>query len=103
VKLFPAGGISSIEKESAMIRRDYLQEIGLDPVEKTVPWPYVLAILVILLAGVEWFAGWKMKSHRPPLPQMAQSAMVTHKPAYPATPLNAPAKTGLGTSRHGVT
>jgi hypothetical protein len=44
-----------------MIRRDYLQEIGLDPVEKTVPWPYALAILVILLAGVEWFAGWETK------------------------------------------
>ena len=86
-----------------MIRRDYLQEIGLDPVEKTVPWPYALAILVILLAGVEWFAGWETKSHHPPLPQMAQSAMVTPKPAHPATPLNAPAKAGSGTSRHGVT
>ena len=66
-----------------MIRRDYLQEIGLDPVEKTVPWPYALALLVILLAGVEWFAGRETKSHRPPLPQMAQSAMMTHKPAHP--------------------
>ena len=55
-----------------MIRRDYLQEIGLDPVEKTVPWLYALAILVILLAGVEWFAGRETKSHRPPLPQMSQ-------------------------------
>ena len=86
-----------------MIRRDYLQEIGLDPVEKTVPWPYALAILAILLAGVEWFAGWETKSHRPPLPQMNQAALVTHKSAHPVAPLNAPAKAGSGTSRHGVT
>jgi hypothetical protein len=32
VKLFSAGGVSSMEKGFAMIRRDYLQEIGLDPV-----------------------------------------------------------------------
>ena len=86
-----------------MISRNYLQEIGLDPVEKTVPWPYALAILAILLAGAGWFAESVTKSHLPLPYHMDQAAMVSHKPIHTATPLNAPAKAGSGMSRHSVT
>lgn len=67
-----------------MIRNDYIKELGADPTIKTVPWPYALAVLVLLAAGVIWFAVSEVHSH-PSIPQADHAALTAQQPGHPLT------------------
>jgi hypothetical protein len=46
------GAFGAKWKRIDMIRHDYLREIGIDPVEKSVPWPFAVVVLGIIVAVV---------------------------------------------------
>ncbi|MGD1029805.1 MAG: hypothetical protein ABSA05_01570 [Opitutaceae bacterium] len=68
-----------------MNSHDYLREIGMEPDEKTVPWPHALAFLAILAAMTGAIVAWELKSSAP-LPGRPDQALTTHSPSNPATP-----------------
>ncbi len=85
-----------------MIKRGYLQEIGLNPVERKIPWPYALAVLVIFFVGIGWLASREMNTPSPHSPQMLQGASVAQDPASVATPSKVPGRAGSAATGRGV-
>ncbi len=85
-----------------MIRYDYLQEIGAEPVEKKIPWPYALVILAALFAGVGWYASVELRSHRSPAHPIERSTVATHNAAPSSPQAESPTTVKKGASNHGV-
>ena len=89
---------SLTHRGAALIKHDYLQEIGISSVEKKVSWSSTIAIIAILSVAAVSFVAWDM----PRSNQMDHATALTHTPLNPATHLSGAAKATSGTTRHSL-
>jgi hypothetical protein len=61
-----------------MVNRDYTKELGMDLAQKTVPMPFVLALVALILAvgGYGFHATWPAPHHAPTKAAAAAPASV---------------------------
>jgi hypothetical protein len=83
---------------AAVIKHDYLQEIGISSVEKKVSWPSAIAIIAILSIAAVSFVAWDL----PRSNQTDHAAALTHTTLNPVTHLSGAAKATSGTTRHSM-
>jgi hypothetical protein len=84
-----------------MIRNEYIKELGVDPTTRTVPWPYALAVLALLAAGVIWFAVSETHSNRS-VPRADHASLTAQRPGTPPDPSAIPAPARGGRLTRGV-
>jgi hypothetical protein len=68
-----------------MNKHRYVYETARTSSDKTIPWPYALAALLVLVAAVGWFAEAGLPRHGHAAPDHSTAAVaVSHAPAHAA-------------------
>jgi hypothetical protein len=89
---------SLTHRGAAVIKHDYLQEIGIDSVEKKVSWPSAIAIIAIFSIMAVVFVAWDMARSI----EMDHATALTHTTVNSATHLSGAARATSGTTEHSI-